>query len=214
MGTSSGAHSTPKSPRATMMPSHNSTIFSRASPSKHDGFSILAITFGLTVESIMFGWDSIKRLISTISSGRCTNDNAIQSIPPRFNIYSKSARSFGVRQLISRIESGVLTPFLSLILPATMTSQSKYPGPVSTTWTLTLPSSISNECPTSDASMISGCGNATRSLVPGWSTNKSKRNRCPFSSTSPSGFANVATRNFGPCKSPNTAMGWSYFCST
>ncbi len=103
--------------------------------------------------------------------------------------------------------------FLSLILPGTSTRQSRYPGPVAVTVTLTLPSSMSNTCPGSDASMISGCGSRTRLVVPGVGS-RSKRKVCPVRSSSPSGLAKVPTRSLGPCRSPSTAMGWSYFSST
>ena len=44
--TSSCAHLTPKSPLATMIPLHNSTILTNESASKQDGFLIFAMTWG------------------------------------------------------------------------------------------------------------------------------------------------------------------------
>ena len=54
-------------------------------------------------------WLMIRPFISTMSSGLWTNESAIQSTP-RSSMKFKSALSLGVKQLISRMESGVFTP--------------------------------------------------------------------------------------------------------
>ena len=75
IGTSSSGISTPRSPRATIMPSKASTISS--SRSTASGFSILAITGRRMPTS------SITRCTSLTSSGLRTNDSATKSTPSR-----------------------------------------------------------------------------------------------------------------------------------
>lgn len=83
-----------------------STEASKNSTRLTEGFSIFAMTWG--GKGLPGSYSLMSLLISTMSSGLCTNDSATQSTPMP-SMYSKSARSFGVRQLIFRIESGVLT---------------------------------------------------------------------------------------------------------
>ena len=68
-GTSSGGSSTPRSPRAIMMPSARSMISSRWSTAA--GFSTL---------TMIAARPAIRRRASVTSSGRCTKLRAIQSI--------------------------------------------------------------------------------------------------------------------------------------
>mmetsp|Transcript_5056 Transcript_5056/g.10202 ORF Transcript_5056/g.10202 Transcript_5056/m.10202 type:complete len:200 (-) Transcript_5056:709-1308(-) len=171
-GTSSGGHSTPRSPLATMIPSHSSTIFSSESPKKQDGFSIFAMIAGTCPPGGSFS--AISLIISSISSGRWTNDRATQSTPIS-SIYSKSARSLGVRGEICSTESGVFTPLRSLIFPSTSTLHTRNPSPFSITVSFILPSSTRRLCPTSEAAMISGWGSCTRLLFPA-AESRSKRN--------------------------------------
>ena len=77
------------------------------------GFSILAITLA-RLPAIA--------LTSSTSSGRCTNDSAIQSMFSS-SAARRSAWSFGVIAEVGNSVSGRLTPFLLEILPATSTTQ-------------------------------------------------------------------------------------------
>ena len=69
----SSGSSTPRSPRATMMPSKASMISSRLSTAC--GFSILAMTGSRTPSSSMISWTS------SMSSALRTNDSAMKSAP-------------------------------------------------------------------------------------------------------------------------------------
>ena len=87
-GTSAGGSSTPRSPRATMIPSAASRMAGMWSSAS--GFSILAIT------GVLFPAPAMRSLTARTSSARRTKDRAIQSTPwARPN--SRSASSFSVR---------------------------------------------------------------------------------------------------------------------
>jgi Asp-tRNA(Asn)/Glu-tRNA(Gln) amidotransferase A subunit family amidase len=73
-----------------------------------EGFSSLAM--------IQARFPTISRS-SIISSGRCTNDNAIQSTP-MLSPKSRSSRSFVVKADIGKIAPGTFTPLRSEITPA------------------------------------------------------------------------------------------------
>ena len=106
-GTSSGGNSTPRSPRATMMPVRESMISSRWSIAA--GFSSLAITAARPATS---------RRASATSSGRWTNDSATQSAPSsRPNC--RSRRSLAVSGESGRTTFGTLTPLRSDSRPPT-----------------------------------------------------------------------------------------------
>mmetsp|Transcript_2219 Transcript_2219/g.5210 ORF Transcript_2219/g.5210 Transcript_2219/m.5210 type:complete len:214 (-) Transcript_2219:717-1358(-) len=108
MGTSSGGISTPRSPRATMMPSHTSVIARSIAGSTAWGFSSFARTLAFDRSLILF-------FNSNMSSGRWTKLKAIQSTltpskPSMRN--SKSSMSFGVIADVGTTVSGKLKPFL------------------------------------------------------------------------------------------------------
>mmetsp|Transcript_23125 Transcript_23125/g.45120 ORF Transcript_23125/g.45120 Transcript_23125/m.45120 type:complete len:213 (-) Transcript_23125:626-1264(-) len=154
-GTWWGDSSTPRSPRATMMPSTASAMRSRSATAA--GFSILAMIFAVS--------SPMRLRSSVISSAFCTKLNAIQSTPisaPK----RASFLSFSVIALIGRVTSGTLTPFLSESLPGTTTSVSAKSGPQSTTFSFTFPSSRSSEVPGTSAAKISGWGRVTRLISP------------------------------------------------
>ena len=109
-GTFSSGISTPRSPRATISASATSMISS--SRCTACGFSILAITAARP--RVIF-------LASAMSSGRCTKDSAIQSMPAS-SAASRSERSLAVeRRERDRSVSGRLTPLRSDSLPPTST---------------------------------------------------------------------------------------------
>ena len=117
-GTSSAGNSTPKSPRATITPSHNASTASICSMASC--FSILAMT-GTCLPVL-----EINSLISMISWGLRTNESATQSTPwSRPNI--KSSRSLSVIALTERYTPGKLTPLLFDKVPPTVTRQCKSP---------------------------------------------------------------------------------------
>ena len=101
-----------------------------------------------------------------MSSGRCTKESAIQSMPVS-SAASRSERSFSVSAENGTTVSGRLTPFLSDSLPPTSTRVTMRPAPTSVAVSLILPSSSSSTWPGSAAAMISGCGRCTRLASPG-----------------------------------------------
>ena len=115
-GTSSAGISTPRSPRATMTPSHigsSASIWSMAS-----NFSILATT------GVVWPWERIRALISSMSEGLRTKLRATQSTPwlrPK----ARSSRSLSVRARTESCTSGKLTPLLLERTPPTVTVQSR-----------------------------------------------------------------------------------------
>ena len=145
-GTFSSGISTPRSPRATISASATSRISARRCTAC--GFSILAISSARP---------RVSFLASATSSGRCTNDNAIQSMPAS-SAASRSDRSFSASAETGIVESGTLTPLRSDNLPPTSTRVVTRLGCTSVTVRRTLPSSISNVWPTCTAARISGCG--------------------------------------------------------
>ena len=112
-GTSSGGHSTPRSPRATITASARSRMASICSTAW--GFSIFTSTQARPA-AISFA--------SATSSGRWTKDRPMKSIP-RGRTNSRSARSFAVSAGMARGTSGTFTPLRSESAPPTRTSVSR-----------------------------------------------------------------------------------------
>ena len=133
-GTCSTGISTPRSPRATMMPSDSrmiSRIFVSAS-----GFSILAITLVFDFFS-----DSLLLMI-TMSFTLRTKESATQSSFCSM-MNSRSTRSFSVNAGKEILVSGKLIPFLEEITPPMVTCTFTLPSfPISFTCTSIFPSSI------------------------------------------------------------------------
>mmetsp|Transcript_21396 Transcript_21396/g.82962 ORF Transcript_21396/g.82962 Transcript_21396/m.82962 type:complete len:253 (-) Transcript_21396:321-1079(-) len=192
-GTRSAGNSTPRSPRATITASAHSAMASSCSIA--EGFSSLAT---------MAARLPINARASATSSGRCTNDSAIQSAP-RSSARARSRRSFAVSALMGSSTPGTLTPLRSDSLPPTTTRVSAKSAPQRSTISRSLPSSSSSSAPGARAAKISGCGRLTRRASPGASPSSS-RNGCDSASvTEPS--ANAPTRSFGPCRSARMPIG-------
>jgi len=125
--------------------------------------------------------------------------------------YSASSMSFSVRAAQSISTSGTLTPFLALSLPPrttwTLSSVSLH---FSRTFTSMMPSSISNVTPGLHAFTRAFCSIVGFMVMrPGLMLSLSSL-QIPNSKTSPlfrgtGSPCNSATRNLGPCKSPNTS---------
>ena len=145
-GTRSSGISTPRSPRATITASATAMISSIRWTAW--GFSILAITNARPLAI---------SLTSTMSSGRCTNESAIQSMFSS-SAAARSARSLSVMAEVGIVVSGRLTPFLSETRPATSTTVDARRGAASTTRSRTLPSSIRTRWPGASELRISGWG--------------------------------------------------------
>mmetsp|Transcript_71192 Transcript_71192/g.161121 ORF Transcript_71192/g.161121 Transcript_71192/m.161121 type:complete len:253 (-) Transcript_71192:567-1325(-) len=148
MGTSSGSISTPKSPRATMMPSHTSVISLRLSMAL--GFSILAITLP--------GWSPMSSRSCRMSAASCTKLSATQSKSISSRQSWRSLRSLGVRALPGTYVSGRLNPLREESVASFITSAlTHFPSAsFSRTMTIIFPSSINTRCPTSSAAITSG----------------------------------------------------------
>ena len=114
-GTSSSGHSTPRSPRATMVPSKARTISARFSMAC--GFSILAMTGRCTPTSSM-----IARTSSTSAAER-TNDSAMMSAVS-FSAQRRSSLSFSLMAGTETATPGRLMPLLSLRRPDPFARQS------------------------------------------------------------------------------------------
>ena len=114
IGTSSAGISTPRSPRATITPSHTERIASILAIASC--FSILAITLALRPEA------AIKSLTSRTSSGVQTKLSATQSTPSD-SPNRKSSRSFSVTALTNKWTFGKFTPLLLESVPPITTRQ-------------------------------------------------------------------------------------------
>ena len=112
-GTSSIAHSTPRSPRATMKPSNAAMISSRLSMAC--GFSILAMT-GISIPS-----SRITLRTSSTSAALRTKLSAMKSTV-RCSANRRSSMSFSDSAGTETATPGRLMPLLSLTLPPTSTS--------------------------------------------------------------------------------------------
>ena len=113
-GTCSSGISTPRSPRATMIPSKARTIASRLSTAS--GFSIFAITgTRAPLESIIL-WTG------SMSAGLRTNESATMSTR-RSRANSRSPTSFSVIAGTETFMPGSERPLLSLTGPPSMTRQ-------------------------------------------------------------------------------------------
>ena len=199
-GTCCGGSSTPRSPRATMMPSASATMGS--SWSMAAGFSSLAM---IQARSPMISRASRR------SSARCTKDSATQSTP-RVRPKSRSARSLAVSGEIGSTTPGTLTPLRSDSTPPTSTVVSAKSGPKASTRRRSLPSSSSSSVPASSAAKISGWGRLARLASPA-AGSRSRRKDAPAASvTLPS--AKRPTRSLGPCRSISTPIGRPISCST
>ena len=102
-GTASRGISTPRSPRATMMPSKVETMSKRFSTAW--GFSILAMTGMRTPTSSMISWTSL------MSSASRTKDRAMRSAPI-LRAQRRSSRSFSLRAGTETATPGRLMPLL------------------------------------------------------------------------------------------------------
>ncbi len=111
-GTSSSGHSTPRSPRATMMPSKDSTMPSIASIAC--GFSILAMTGTRRPSSSMI------LCTSSASDALRTKLSATKSTPMR-SAQRRSSMSFSDSAGTETATPGRLMPLWSLTLPPTTT---------------------------------------------------------------------------------------------
>ena len=163
-GSSEIGISTPRSPRATMMPSTSERI--SANRCTAAGFSTLTM---IAARSPMISRASLT------SSGRCTKLSATQSTP-RSSRMSRSWRSFSVSAASGSTTSGTLTPLLFEISPPAITSQSAWAASQVSTLRRTLPSLTRSVAPGSSAAKISGWGRCTRVASPGDSS-RSKRKR-------------------------------------
>ena len=194
-GTSSGASSTPRSPRATMKPSALSTISERWFSAA--GFSILAM---------IAARPAIRRRPSAMSSGRWTKDIATQSTP-RSRPNCRSRRSFSVRGEMFMTTPGRLTPLWSFRVPPVTISVSAKSRPSLVTRRRSLPSSSRISASVARASKISGCGRGARSAPPG--AGSRSRRKCAPGAKLASPPTSSPTRSFGPCRSRRTPIGWS-----
>ena len=199
-GTACTGSSTPRSPRATMIPSETSRIASNRSSAA--GFSILDISAARPL---------VRARASSTSSGRWTKDSASQSTP-RSHTNSRSARSLSDRAATGSTTSGTFTPLRFEIVPPVTTTHSAKSSPQSLTRRRIFPSFTRSVAPGSSALKISGWGNCTRVAVPS-AGSRSSRNAAPsFRSSAP--FAKVPTRSLGPWRSARMAMGLSNSSST
>ena len=115
IGTRSGGISTPRSPRATMIPSTASMMGSSRSTAW--GFSILAISIGGCSSSF-----SRARTGARSSSWR-TNESATKSTPSS-RPTSRSAKSLSVTAATRRFACGRFTPLRDVTVPPLMTRHS------------------------------------------------------------------------------------------
>ena len=138
IGTSSSGHSTPRSPRATMMPSKASTISSMLSIAW--GFSILAM-IGTKMPS-----SRITARTSSASPAWRTKLSAMKSTP-RLSAQRRSSVSFSDSAGTDTATPGRLMPLLLETLPGTTTSVTTSVSSTETTFSRTLPSSIRSGSP-------------------------------------------------------------------
>ncbi len=199
-GTFCTGNSTPKSPRATMIPSEAARISSKAFTAA--GFSIF--------DKIAARSFANSRASST-SAARCTKDSANQSTP-NSQANSRSLRSFAESAAKGSTTSGTFTPLRFEIVPALSATQSAKSLPHLVTRSLSLPSFTKRCAPTSKASKISGWGRQTRVASPGV-LSRSKRKAAPSSRSCAASPSNTPQRSFGPCKSAKIAMGRPVFSS-
>ena len=141
-GTRCTGNSTPKSPRAIMMPSASSMMWSRSVIA--DGFSILAM---------MAARFSTSLRPSATSSQRCTNESATQSTP-KSKANFRSALSLSVSAPSGSSVSGRLIPLRLASMPPTSTSALISPLVLLVTRMRSLPSSINSTWPASTPSKI------------------------------------------------------------
>mmetsp|Transcript_19641 Transcript_19641/g.67663 ORF Transcript_19641/g.67663 Transcript_19641/m.67663 type:complete len:216 (+) Transcript_19641:1292-1939(+) len=155
MGTSSAAISTPKSPRATMMPSDAARISSKLSTPSW--FSIFEMTSGLGPRAVSSSsadpcasasWHRSRCAMHdrTLAADR-TKDAAMKSAP-FLTAHSRSDLSLSVRAGRSRTLPGRLTPLRALIGPLFSTTQRTPKSPMAVTLSETRPSSRSTAEPT------------------------------------------------------------------
>ena len=137
-GTSSSGSSTPRSPRATMMPSNASMISSSAATAC--GFSIFAITGRNLPSSVMI---SCTR---TISEALRTNESAIMSTPRRIP-QRRSSSSFSESAGTFTATPGRLMPLLFETGPGTSTTVVTVVAFTSVARRVTLPSSMRSRSP-------------------------------------------------------------------
>ena len=146
-GTFCTGSSTPKSPRATMIPSETFRISSKCCTA--EGFSIF---------DRIAARPSASSRASIKSCGLCTKDSASQSTP-RLQTNSRSVLSFSDSAASGSTTSGTLTPLRSEIIPPAITVHWANSGPQLSTRSLIFPSLINRCAPALRAAKISGCGN-------------------------------------------------------
>src|SRR6056297_526352 len=152
-GTFCTGSSTPRSPRATMIPSETARMSSKHFTAA--GFSIFDRMAARPRASVR---------ASFTSSARCTKLSASQSTPsPQTN--SRSARSLSDSAATGSTTSGTLTPLRLEMVPPTTTSHSAKSAPHSFTRRRILPSLTSRSAPGSSAAKISGWGRQTRGIA-------------------------------------------------
>ena len=154
-GTFCTGSSTPKSPRATIIPSDTAKMSLNASTAA--GFSIFDKTAARPCASSR---------ASATSAGRCTKLSASQSTPKR-HTNSRSLRSFSDNAASGSTTSGTFTPLRFEMTPPTVTEQSAKSSPHDSTFKRILPSFTRSVAPGSKASKISLWGSCTRVLSPG-----------------------------------------------
>ncbi len=190
-GTFSAPSSTPRSPRATMMPSAASMIASRQSIAS--GFSILAM-IGMCLPSLRVA----SLTASSTSAGWRTNDSAMKSTPTS-RPTKRSRRSFSVSAGAETFTPGRLMPLLFLSVPPMTTRVVTSVSSFSITSSDNKPSSSSSMSPgfTSPGSPVYVV--ETMSCVPGTSRVVKMRSAPGSSSIEP--FTKRPTRILGPCRS-------------
>src|SRR5690606_15303857 len=193
-GTSSRGSSTPRSPRATMMPSNASTISTRFSTAC--GFSILAMTGTRRPSSSMIAWTS------SMSAALRTKDSAMRSAPRR-TAQRRSSLSLSDSAGTLTATPGRLRPLLFETGPGTSTRVTTRGPSTSRIRTATRPSSMRMRSPGLQSPGRPEYVVEAISAVPGTSSVVMVKVWPSCSSTSPS--TNRPRRIFGPWRSTRTA---------
>ena len=193
LGTRSGGSSTPRSPRATITASERATISPRRSSAA--GFSSL---------TMIAARPSMRRRSSVTSWGRWMKEGATQSTPSSRPTL-RSCSSFLVKGDSGSTTSGTFTPLLSDREPPVLTRVSAKLAPEAFTDIRMRPSSSSSSTPGRSAANTSGCGNRTRSSLPGASSRSSRKVRPSRRWILPS--SKRPMRSLGPWRSSSAAVG-------
>ena len=186
-GTVAIGHSTPKSPRATIIPSDSLTMASSSLMAL--GFSSLEIIHALSPMSFR---------ASLTSFTLCTKERQTQSTPSSSANF-KSSLSFCVMAEIGNLTFGKLTPLCAESSPPTTTLVSAQSLPQFLISSSILPSLSNNLSPFFITAKISLCGRHTLVSSPAL-VSISRRKVCPFLMIILL-FLNVPILSLGPCKS-------------